>query len=137
MDIKSYLKQGKPLLFDGAMGSCFAARPGRADERCERACLDHPEEILEIHRAYLDAGCRAIKTNTFSVGADLVQGDAELAEQLIAAACALAKTAAKPYGAFVFADMGPAPQLPGCPPAENYIWQAERFLKQGLTCFLL
>ena len=64
MDIRTYLSQGKPLLFDGAMGTYFAAHPGRAEERCERANLTRPEEILRIHRAYLQAGCRAIKTNT-------------------------------------------------------------------------
>ena len=52
MDIRTYLSQGKPLLFDGAMGTYFAAHPGRAEERCERANLTRPEEILRIHRAY-------------------------------------------------------------------------------------
>ena len=31
-----------PLLFDGAMGTLFAALPGRAGERCEEASLTHP-----------------------------------------------------------------------------------------------
>ena len=137
MEIRRYLAQGKPLLFDGAMGTCYAALPGRAEARCERACLDHPEEVQAIHTAYLEAGSRAVKTNTFSVGVDRSQGDEALAGQLMEAACALAKAAAEPYGAYVFADLGPAPQLPGCPPAENYIWQADRFLAQGMECFLL
>ena len=50
MDIRTYLSQGKPLLFDGAMGTYFAAHPGRAEERCERANLTRPEEILRIHQ---------------------------------------------------------------------------------------
>ena len=53
------------------MGTYFASLPGRAEERCERANLLCPEEVESIHRAYLEAGCRAIKTNTFSVGVDL------------------------------------------------------------------
>ena len=84
MGVKAYLKQGEPLLFDGAMGTYFAARPGRAAERCELANLEHPEEVSAIHRAYLEAGCRAIKTNTFSVGVDLAQGKHALARQIIA-----------------------------------------------------
>ena len=48
MEIRRYLAQGKPLLFDGAMGTCYAALPGRAEARCERACLDHPEEVQAI-----------------------------------------------------------------------------------------
>ncbi len=137
MDIRTYLAQGRPLLFDGAMGTLFAARPGRTGVRCRQANLQYPEEILEIHRAYLQAGCRAIKTNTFSVGADVARGDTRMAEQLIGAACRLAKAAAEPYGAFVFADLGPAAPPVGRTSADNYIWQAERFLEQGLTCFLM
>lgn len=136
MDIRSYLKQGKPLLFDGAMGTCFAALPGREAERCERANLVHPEEITAIHRAYLEAGCRAVKTNTFSVGADMARGEGGLAEELIAAACRLALEAAEPYGAYVFADMGPAPREKTLSAAENYCRQADVFLRQGLTHFL-
>ena len=34
-DIRTFLAEGNPLLFDGAMGTCFAALPGRTEERCE------------------------------------------------------------------------------------------------------
>ena len=40
MDIRTYLSQGKPLLFDGAMGTYFASLSGRGSERCELANLD-------------------------------------------------------------------------------------------------
>ena len=92
MDIRSYLKQGRPLLFDGAMGTYFAALPSRAEERCERACLTRPQEILGIHRAYLQAGCRAVKTNTFALGGDVAEGDDEAAHSIIDAACRLMQT---------------------------------------------
>lgn len=36
-EIRAYLKEHGPLLFDGAMGTCFAALPGRADQRCQLA----------------------------------------------------------------------------------------------------
>ena len=72
--LKTRLGVQGPLLFDGAMGTCFASRPGRAGERCELASLTCPEEISAIHRAYLDAGCQALKTNTFTAGADLAEG---------------------------------------------------------------
>ena len=136
MDIRTYLKQGKPLLFDGAMGTWFAARPGRAEEPCEQANLTHPEEIAAIHRAYLEAGCRAIKTNTFAAGGELAGGREEQAEKVIRAACRLALDAARPYDAWVFADLGPAPQGKELRPAENYRRQAELFLEQGVTHFL-
>ena len=137
MDIRSDLKQGCPLLFDGAMGTYFASLPDRAEERCERACLDHPEEVRAIHRAYLEAGCRAVKTNTFSVGADLAQGDENLAEEIINAACRLAQEEASAFDAYVFADLGPAPEYSTLSPGDNYCRQADWFLDRGIRHFLV
>lgn len=127
MNLREYLRQGEPLLFDGAMGTLYAALPGRSAERCEQACLDHPEEIRSIHEAYLQAGCRAIKTNTFS----LIPEEPEL----LAAACRLAKEAAAGYDAWVFADMGPAPRESDA--GEHYCRLADQFVAQGLDCFLV
>ena len=134
MDIRTYLKKNV-LLFDGAMGTYFAAQPGHAEGRCELANLHHSEEVAAIHRAYLDAGCRAIKTNTFSVGADL--SDEAQSKAITEAACRLALEAAKPYEAFVFADMGPVPQSAALPPAENFRRQADWFLSCGVKHFLV
>ena len=137
MDIRSDLKQGRPLLFDGAMGTYFASLPGRAEERCEQACLDHPDEIRSIHRAYLEAGCRAVKTNTFSVGADLAQGNERLARDIINAACRLAHTEAAAFDAYVFADLGPAPEDSALSPVDNYCRQTDWFLDCGVRHFLV
>lgn len=136
MNIRSYIAEGRPLLFDGAMGTCFASLPGHANERCEQANLEHPEEILAIHKAYLDAGCRAIKTNTFSVSEDYAQGNDALGRQIIEAGCRLAKKAADAKGAFIFADLGPAHEGNALTPAELYCRQTEEFLRQGVTNFL-
>lgn len=136
-EIRAYLKKHGPLLFDGAMGTCFAALPGRADQRCELANLTDPDAIASIHRAYLDAGCRAVKTNTFTVGVDLAQGRDKLSAELIEAACRIAQECAAPYDAFVFADLGPAPEGAPLSRGELYCRQADLFLAQGITCFLL
>ena len=138
MDIRTYLSQGKPLLFDGAMGTYFASLSGRGSERCELANLDHSQEITAIHKAYLDAGCRAITTNTFSVGTDLASGNEALARDLTAAGCRLAKEAAAGYeDVFIFAGMGPAPQDAPLSPGQIYRRQADLFLEHGMTCFLV
>ena len=132
--LKTRLGVQGPLLFDGAMGTCFASRPGRAGERCELASLTCPEEISAIHRAYLDAGCQALKTNTFTAGADLAEGRETEARKIIQASSRLALEAAEPYGAHVFADLGPAPD--GTDRGENYCRQASWFLEAGVRCFL-
>ena len=65
MKAKEVLAQGT-LLFDGAMGTYFAELEGAELSACEPENLHHPEKVLAIHRAYLRAGCQAIKTNTFA-----------------------------------------------------------------------
>ena len=132
--LRAFLRDRGPLLFDGAMGTWYAAQPGRAGERCELANLTHPEEIAAIHRAYLEAGCRAVKTNTFTAGQDLAEGREDRAREIIEAASRLALEAAEPYGAFVFAGMGPVPD--GVDRGENYRRQARWFLDCGVRCFL-
>ena len=137
MDIRTYLAQGSPLLFDGAMGTYFASLPGRGDARCERANLDHPEEISAIHRSYLAAGCGAIKTNTFAVSSELAHGDEDGARTILQAACNLAKDAAAPYKAFVFGDIGPAPRSARLSPGDNYCRQADWLLEEGISHILV
>ncbi len=137
MGIRERLAAGGPVLFDGAMGTLFAAAPGRAGLSCEQANLDRPTEIAALHRAYLEAGCSAIKTNTFSLGALFAQGEAAAGEKLIEAACGLALTAAAPYGAHVFADLGPVPEGAGADAGSVFCRQAEIFLRQGICCFLV
>jgi len=134
MNIREYLAQGRPLLFDGAMGTYFDA-PRHGYARCELANLEVPEEIEAIHRAYLEAGCRAIRTNTFDAGTDFAGGDPALGDTIIRLGCGPALRAAEEYGAYVFADLGPAPLGAGLTPGENYCAQAEVFLSAGLTHF--
>ena len=136
MDIRTCLAQKRPFLFDGAMGTWYAAQPGHSGQRCEMANVAHPWDILDIHRAYLKAGCQAIKTNTFSVGADLARGDEDLARRLVRAGCAVALDAVSGFDALVFADLGPIPgDLPNT--GDLYCRQADWFLQAGITHFLL
>lgn len=131
MDIREELRGKRPLLFDGSMTTYFPEKfPG---ERCELANLTHPEEISDIHTAYLKAGCRAIKTNTFAVSDSM----GEESEKIIQAACRLASSAAEPFGAYVFAGIGPAPAGSGGLRAEIYRRQADLFLAQGLRHFIV
>ena len=135
MDLRK-LCQGGPLVFDGAMGTLYTQRSG-SRERCELGNLDHPGLIAALHREYLDAGCRAIKTNTFAAGAAALEGDAALSRRVLEAGARLAVEAAAPYGALVFADLGPAPLAGEEDPAPDWMAQAGVFLDLGLDCFLV
>lgn len=54
------------MVFDGGMGTYFSASEKLPGQGCEMANIEKPLLISAIHREYLEAGARAIKTNTFS-----------------------------------------------------------------------
>ena len=82
MNIREYIKD-QTLLFDGAMGTYLMGKYHRTAEDCEKANIDAPQQVLEVHRAYLAVGCNAIKTNTF--GANRVSMDEAVCRQVIEA----------------------------------------------------
>ena len=130
-DIREFLSR-RPLLFDGGMGTYYKAAPGI---ECERANQTDPAGVQAVHREYLEAGADAIKTNTFGLprmAAAHMPGWEALAE----AGWKLAEAAAAPTGAFVFADLGPAPETEALPAAQVYTAVAEQFRKLGAKNFL-
>ena len=122
-----------PLLFDGAMGTYARAVPGYPSGPVERACLTAPDKVTAIHREYMRAGCRAIKTNTFAAHIGQAARDERDREALARAGAELALRAAG-EDAFVFADIGPAPAEEE--PREAYTALADAFLACGISCFL-
>ena len=76
------------LILDGAMGTMLQAyNPTAADfggaglENCnENLCHTHPDWILDIHRAYLEAGADILDTNSFQ-GSPIVLAEFGLADK--------------------------------------------------------
>lgn len=130
MSLHNFLKTNT-LLFDGAMGTYLMGRDRRFGGCCEKANLEAPELVAEIHREYLASGCGAIKTNTF--GANRPALGQTLCEQVIAGGWRIATEAGK--DTFVFADIGPittaVPDL-----LEEYRFVVDQFLKLGAENFL-
>ncbi len=54
-----------PLLLDGGLGSMLIAQGMGAGESPEGWVLEHPEQVLEVHRAYALAGAQVLHTTTF------------------------------------------------------------------------
>ena len=131
--VRELLAQGV-LLFDGATGTALCAQSGER-EAVERLCLTQPQRVLALHRAYLAAGCKAIKTNTFAAHVSLACENKDDQKTLIRAAYDLARRAGDAYDAAVFADIGPAP-TDADSAAACYIAMAEQYLNVGATCFL-
>ena len=95
------------LLFDGAMGTQLQARGLAAGEVPELLCLTNPQEITQIHQAYVQAGSEVVTTNTFGASEPKL-GDAATVEEVFSAAVACAKASGARY---VAADIGPTGSL--------------------------
>ena len=64
-DFRRLLADGRPHLFDGAMGTMLYAR-GVYINRCyDELSLTQPDLVRDIHRAYVKAGAEIIETNTY------------------------------------------------------------------------
>lgn len=128
-DLKTYLAH-HPLVFDGGMGTYYKAAPGLA---CEQANTADPDGVLAVHRAYLEAGAQALKTNTFGLTAMAARQEPGW-QALADAGYALAVQAAQDK-AYVFADLGPVPDTEERPAGQVYTEVAERMLDQGAEYF--
>lgn len=97
------------LFFDGGMGSLLQERGLKQGELPETWNLKKPEELIRIHREYLEAGADIVLANTF--GANRFKYDN--LDEIIAAGIANAKTAVWESGknAYVALDMGPTGKL--------------------------
>ena len=79
-------------------------------EHPELAALEHPDWLLEIHRAYVDAGTQILCANTFGANREKLKRTGKTVEEVIPPSIALAKEAAAGR-ALVALDLGPTGQL--------------------------
>lgn len=126
-------KQQNPILFDGAMGTYIAQKFQTDIKYCEMENLDHPNRVLDIHREYSLAGADAIKTNTFAANTSSLPISGAKVEEIIDAACAIAKEAVEGTPVKVFASIGPIQREDA---AEEYRSLIRRFIKNGVLNFL-
>lgn len=132
--VAQYIKENT-LVFDGSMGTYYAALKENSSVKCELANVKEPEVILEIHRRYVEAGCRALKTNTFAANRTSLECDGELLARVIHEAWRLACQAAGEK-AFVFADIGPIPTPEKGDNRAHYYEVIDLFLELGAQNFL-
>jgi methionine synthase I (cobalamin-dependent)/5,10-methylenetetrahydrofolate reductase len=86
--------ENRIVVADGAVGSELIHRLP-AGAHLDLAVLEHPQEVLQIHLAYLAAGAELIETATFAASAPRLQHvwAADRVEQLNSAAVKLAREA--------------------------------------------
>jgi 5-methyltetrahydrofolate--homocysteine methyltransferase len=102
------LCSSRVVVGDGAMGTELQ-RAGLAIGECgDRWNLEHPDRLLSIHTAYIDAGSEAIITNSFGANRWVLDryGLAGRVAEVNRAAAAIARRAAG-TSVFVLGDLGP------------------------------
>ena len=107
------IREGR-LYLDGGMGSMLQAA-GLPEGRLPDVWgVENPQAVQAIHRAYLEAGCRLITTNTFGTTAPKVEPYGYTVAQVMSAAVANVRAAMDQAGvtdAYVCADIGPTGKL--------------------------
>lgn len=134
-----YLKT-KRVLCDGAFGTYYGAVTGQ-ETPCEWANIENPELVKKIHREYIQAGARFIRTNTFAANQSVLMCTDKQVKELVRAGFRLAKEAAEESEepVFVGADIGPIP-TEGCLEEEErekqYLEICRAFLEEGAEIFV-
>lgn len=113
MDILKELE--KRILFnDGGMGSLLQESGLQAGELPGAWNITHPEVLVNIHKAYLDAGADLVTTNTFGADRFKFNENTEFSlEEVICAAIRNARTAIaeSKKEAYIALDIGPTGKL--------------------------
>lgn len=100
------------LFFDGAMGTMLQKNGLSAGEIPETWNITHRDTVYAIHKAYADAGCNIIKSNTFGANALKFKGTDYTVEEIVTSAIDIAKTAVSGKDkTFVALDLGPTGKL--------------------------
>jgi len=144
--------KSQSLLVDGAMGSYLFKLTGRLSETnhvYEAFNSEQPELIRKVHTAYLEAGARCLKTNTFGANAqqlrafgleqqvaDLNRHGVRLAREAISA---FEKQHPDTGPFFVLASVGPTsePLTTAFAVAECYHQQLDALAEAGADALLL
>ncbi len=112
MNILDYIKDNI-LYLDGGMGTILQSKGLRAGELPERWNISNREIMVDIHKAYLEAGANVISANTF--GANSLKFSQEELEEIVSSAIKNARQAIEESDAtqekWVALDMGPSGRM--------------------------
>ncbi|MDD3364922.1 MAG: bifunctional homocysteine S-methyltransferase/methylenetetrahydrofolate reductase [Syntrophomonas sp.] len=126
----------RPFIFDGAMGTYYTSIAKNPLSHCELANLYDRNTILNIHREYINAGCQAIKTNTFGANQISLACDFVYVKEVIQQGYDLAMEATNGTEVQVFADIGPIPVDDMTDLWDGYRKIVDVFLASGASNFI-
>ncbi|WP_071395214.1 bifunctional homocysteine S-methyltransferase/methylenetetrahydrofolate reductase [Bacillus tuaregi] len=121
------------LIADGAMGTLLYSY-GK-DSCIEQLNLSHPEQIMDIHKAYLDAGAEIIQTNTYAANYLKLSryGLEDSVKEMNSKAVQLAKQAVG-SNAYIIGSIG---GNRGINPQSLSLEEIKRSFREQLYCLLL
>lgn len=108
MNIKEYLKDHK-LIMDGAFGTYYSRIANNDNAISEYANLDDADMVLQIHKQYIEAGAKLIRTNSFAANRQALSIDKEKQVEILKASYYLAKKAVveSKEEVYIACDIGP------------------------------
>ena len=112
MTVTEYLSDNL-LFMDGGTGTLLQAAGMPAGVSSEAFGLTHPEVVTAVHKAYFDAGCNIVSTNTFGVNG-LKYSDDEIQTMTENALACVATARDQSTGTqkkFIALDLGPLGKL--------------------------
>lgn len=140
--LEIYLKDNI-IITDGAMGTYYAQLTGQNSTLSEWGNKYEPVLIEKIHREYIEAGAKLIRTNTFSVNQDTMKISSIEVKEMIEKGYEIAKKAVGRKDIFIAASIGPIPEvtLDGNQKTVEELIQEykeiiDTFLSVGATIFL-
>ena len=144
-NIRDYIKNNY-LITDGAMGTYYEEKYGEDTVLAEQVNLTAPNRIAAIHREYMEAGARLIRTNTFAANTMFLD-NMEMVLSVVGAGYELAKREADAFmqshpgeQVYVAADLGPIYDMEHMEYESvmaEYRQICDTFLDCGADCFVL
>lgn len=96
------------LIFDGAMGTMLQKAGLPVGGLPELFNITHPETVANIHKAYIEAGCDIVTTNTFQANRFKLKDCGHTVSEIISSGVSIAKNSGSKYVAL---DIGPLGQM--------------------------
>lgn len=106
MTFRELMNSDRHIILDGAMGTMLQASGLKLGGLPEELNFTNPELIINIHRAYIQAGAMAVYTNTFGANRHKLQNSKYSVTEVVRQAIKLARKACEGTPTLVALDIG-------------------------------
>jgi homocysteine S-methyltransferase len=138
VSIREYLKENI-LLLDGAMGTYYAESTDYNNTLSEKANIKNPEIIERIHKEYIEAGAKVIRTNTFAANQYILKYPRDKVKKVITNGYNIAQKVCENKEVIIACSIGPIPEKKDVSHTDimnEYFFIIDTFLELGANVFL-